>query len=137
MRVVIDTNVLVSAALLETSLPGQAVYKALEFADVLLSIETLSELHEVLQRPKFERYLTAEEREEFLVALALRAEMIEISVQINDCRDPKDNKFLALAVDGNANIIISGDGDLLVLDPYRGVEILSPAVFLIRHGNDQ
>ena len=63
MRVVIDTNVLISAALFGTSLPGQAVYRVLELADVLLSLETLSELHEVLQRPKFERYLTAEERE--------------------------------------------------------------------------
>ena len=51
--------------------------------------------------------------------------MIEVSVQIDDCRAPKDNKFLALAVDGYANIIISGDGDLLVLDPFRGVEILA------------
>jgi putative PIN family toxin of toxin-antitoxin system len=56
---------------------------------------------------------------------------IESVVKISECRDPKDNKFLELAVAGNADCIVTGDKDLLVLNPYRGTKIISPANFFI------
>ena len=130
MRVVVDTNVLVSATLFEHSLPGRAVFTALRVAELLLSIETLTELHEVLHRPKFNKYLTVEEREAFLTALTMRATMVEVSIQIDDCRDPKDNKFLELAVAGRAECIVTGDKDLLVLHPFRQINIVTPTDFI-------
>jgi len=57
---------------------------------------------------------------------------IESEVKISECRDPKDNKFLELAVAGDANCIVTGDKDLLVLNPFRGIKIISPSDFLIQ-----
>ncbi len=59
-----------------------------------------------------------------------KATLITIIEQITDCRDPKDNKFLELAINGNATCIITGDKDLLVLHPFRGISILTPRLFL-------
>ena len=86
----------------------------------------------MMNREKFERYVTAEEREEFLEALIGRARFVEPTEQIMACRDPKDDKFLELAVSGEAHHIISGDDDLLALSPFRGIEILSVDDFLKR-----
>ena len=69
----------------------------------------------------------------FLVALLKEAEMVEIAETITDCRDAKDNKFLELAVSGKADCIVSGDADLLVLNPFRGIPILTPREFLTRY----
>ncbi len=124
IRYVFDTNVLVSALLFEHSRPGQAFRRALEMGQVLLSLPVLEEVNEVLSREKFERYMTAEEREEFLEALVGRARFIDPTEQIRVCRDPKDDKFLELAVSGGASYIITGDKDLLVLGSFRGIEIL-------------
>ena len=80
---------------------------------------------------QFNRYLTEEERLEFLVGLLVRdSELVEVTVALSVCRDPKDNKFLELAVGGSATHIISGDGDLLALHPFRGIAILTPQDFL-------
>ncbi len=70
MRVVFDTNALVSALLFERSAPGQAFFAAMDAGEeILLSAALVSEIHEVLQRRKFERYVSAEQCEEFLIAL--------------------------------------------------------------------
>ena len=130
MRFVFDTNVVLSAALFEHSVPDQALRRALGVGDVLLSLATLQELHDVLSRPKFEQYVTLEEREEFLATLVNRASLVEIKETIEACRDPKDNKVLEVAVSGQATCIISGDEDLRVLHPFRGIPILTPAGFL-------
>ena len=130
MRFVFDTNVVLSAALFEHSVPDQALRRALGVGDVLLSLATLQELHDVLSRPKFERYVTLDEREEFLATLVNRVSLIEIKETIEACRDPKDNKVLEVAVSGQATCIISGDEDLRVLHPFRGIPILTPAEFL-------
>jgi len=84
----------------------------------------------VLQRAKFERYVTAAEREEFLAAFVERAFLVEPSEAIRMCRDAKDDKFLELAVSGGASYIITGDDDLLVLHPFRNIAITTPAEFL-------
>ncbi|MCY3765108.1 MAG: putative toxin-antitoxin system toxin component, PIN family [Gemmatimonadetes bacterium] len=131
-RYVFDTNVLVSALIFEDSKPGHAIRYALRNGQVLLSLSALEELAEVMSREKFGRYVTAEERDEFLQALVARARFIEPAAQIRICRDPKDDKFLELAISGAADHIISGDDDMLALSPFRGIEILTPDDFLSR-----
>lgn len=130
MRYVFDTNALISALLFASSKPGQAFRHALKYGRVLVSSSTLQELADVLQRAKFERYVTAAEREEFLAALVERAVLMEPTETIRACRDARDNKFLELAVWGNASHIITGDKDLLALHPFRGTAILTPEEFL-------
>ena len=129
-RVVFDTNVLVSAALFRKSVSGQAFEKAILDGDVLFSKDTRAELVEVLDRPKFDKYLTKSERLQFISLFVEAAIMVEVTETITDCRDPKDNKFLELAVSGNATHIVSGDDDLLALQPFRGITILQPQAFL-------
>jgi len=129
-RYVFDTNVTVSAALFEQSLPGQALYAAIDRGEILISQATLAELAEVLSREKFDRYLTAREREEFLVKFTHAAVVVEITEEIRACRDAKDDKFLEIGVCGHAFSIITGDGDLLALHPFRGIPIMTPAQFL-------
>ena len=123
---------LVSALIFEDSKPGRAFRHALQNGQALLSLTTLEEIDEVMSREKFERYVTAEEREEFLEALVGRAIFIEPIEQIKVCRDPKDDKFLELAVGGGAQLIVSGDDDLLDLSPFREIKILRVGHFLTR-----
>jgi len=119
-----------SAALLAGSIPRQAFDKALDKGRVLISVSVLLELAEVLSRKKLNKYLLEEERMRFLVVLLKESELVEITVVVTDCRDAKDNKFLELAVSGEADCIVSGDEDLLVLNPFRGIPILTPREFL-------
>lgn len=132
MRVVLDSNILVSALLLPASPSRRSLDKALDEGKILLSSSTFEELTEVLSRPKFRRYIIEEERTLFLALLLQVAVFVEPQERINACRDPRDNKFLELAIGGKATFIISGDKDLLTLDPFRGVRIVSPAKFLSR-----
>lgn len=130
MRVVFDTNVLVSALLFEDSIPAHALFAAIEAGKFLLSEALVNEINEILQRKKFERYISTEQREEFLIALVQSAELIEVTETIVVCRDPKDNHILELAVSGGAEIIVTGDSDLLVLNPFREIQIVTPRDFL-------
>ncbi len=129
-RFVFDTNALVSGLIFKSSKPGQAFQYALKSGDILLSPQTLAELSEVLSRKKFDRYVTSVEREEFLEALIERAILVEPIETVTVCRDPKDDKFLELALNGKASFIITGDEDLLELNPFSGVRILKPDEFL-------
>jgi hypothetical protein len=129
---VIDTNTVISALLLPTSIPRQAFDKAFDTGIVLLSDAVIVELSTVFRRPRFNRYLSEQERLQFLSVLLRDALTIPITESITDCRDAKDNKFLELATSGKADTIISGDTDLLELHPYRGIEILTPRAFLDR-----
>ena len=130
MRLVLDTNVVVSALLLAGSIPRQAFDKALTEGTVLISVPILLELAEVLHRKQFNKYLLEEERMRFLVGLLKESELFETTEAITECRDPKDNKFLELAFCGKADCIISGDDDLLVLNPFREIPIITPREFL-------
>lgn len=127
---VFDTNVLVSALLFTNSSPRKALELALESGKILISTQTINELNNVLSRAKFERYISAEKRERFLFSLVKNSILIEIKETIYECRDPKDNKFLELAINGKATMIISGDKDLLILNPFRGIPILTVSQFL-------
>ena len=129
-RYVFDTSVIISALLFEQSKPAQAFYAALDRGDILLSQPVLKELNEVLAREKLKPYLLFEERVQFIVALVSEAIFIDITENMRVCRDPKDDKFLELAVNGGATCIISGDEDLLVLNPFRNIPIIKPDEFL-------
>jgi uncharacterized protein len=136
-RVVLDTSTLVSAALRIGSVPYQALSESLGRWDVCASAETLAELEQVLGREKFDRYLDRASRHEF-VALIRRSVHL-FGVQNADlmavdppCRDSRDNQFLALALAAEADVMISSDEDLLVLHPWRGIPIVTPAEFLSR-----
>ena len=130
VRGVLDTNVVVSAALLPRSTPRRAFDQVLEQGISLISLATLAELNEVLRRPRFNSYLREEERLGFLAALVRESELVEVTAAVSVCRDPKDDKFLELALSGAATHIISGDDDLLALHPFRGIAILSPHDFV-------
>ncbi len=129
-RFVLDTNVIVSAVLLSRSLPRQAFDLAFSRGTVLVSESMLDELDNVLRRPRFERYVSEDQRLQFLTNFIRDATVAEVTEVITDCRDPKDNKFLELAVSGSATCIISGDADLLVLHPFRSIPVVTPQVFV-------
>jgi putative PIN family toxin of toxin-antitoxin system len=118
--------------LLPRSILGQAVRKAVADCQLLASDATIMELADVLGRPKFDAYVTIRERQEFLRLFNRVADRIPITRVIQVCRDPKDDKFLELAVNGAAQLIITGDADLLALHPFRGIDILTPAACPIR-----
>jgi uncharacterized protein len=130
LRTVLDTSVIVSALLLPRSVPRQALDLAFTRGVVLVSDATFTELDTVLRRSRFDRYIEPQERLQFLAKFMQDSMVIEVSETVTDCRDPKDNKFLELAVSGNATCIISGDQDLLSLHPFRGVPILTPQMFV-------
>ncbi len=129
-RWVLDTNVLISRLLCPTGVAAKAVDHALARGVLLVSEATLEELVRVLNRPKFDAYVTGEDRRRFVEVLGGVARIIPIVRVIRACRDPKDDQFLEVALNGEATAIISGDRDLLVMDPFHGVRIISPTVFL-------
>ncbi|GIK99254.1 MAG: hypothetical protein BroJett029_34630 [Alphaproteobacteria bacterium] len=92
----------------------------------------MEELTDVLSRPKFDRYIDISDRQGFLRRLARMAEWVPIVQVIRACRDPRDDKFLELAINGEADLIVTGDADLLALHPFRRIPILAPAAYLAR-----
>lgn len=130
-RVVVDTNVLISALLLPAGKPGQVVaHLAASNATLLLSRVTFLELATRLARPKFDRYRTKAQMDRYLEWLAEVAEWVKPSIRIEACRDPDDNRFLEVLVAGQGDVLISGDSDLLELHPFEGRSIVAPGVFL-------
>ncbi len=129
-RVVIDTGVVISALLKKDGTSRKAFLVAFEKFQPLFSFDTLAELEDVLRRPKFKDLINREDALSILELNARRGEMINVVSLIAECTDPKDDKFLNLAVDGRADVIISRDPDLLVLHPFRNIPILNPADFI-------
>jgi uncharacterized protein len=130
VRYVFDTNVIVSAVLFEGSKPDLALRYVLQNGIILLSLELIEEIDEVLSRAKFRKYITDAEREEFLEGLLDKGILIEVVDVVRECRDPKDDKVLELSISGKADLVVSGDKDLLVLNPFRSIEIISVEQFL-------
>ena len=126
-RLVVDTNVFASAIIFPRSVPRRLVDDAFDQGVVLFSDVTLGELTEVLSRSKFARYVSRRERELFLAQIGSVAEFVPIIRLVRECRDPKDDKFLEVALNGRADVIITGDADLLSLNPWKEIAILSPA----------
>ncbi len=129
-RFVIDTNVLIGALLFKSSVPFRAMELAERQGIILYSEATLKELERVLNRPKFDKYLEPAEKEIFLQKFITVSLLVNVTETIAVCRDEKDNKFLEVAVSGHANIIITGDLDLLELNPFQSIEILTPDRFV-------
>lgn len=128
---VLDVNTLVSAFLLSsTSITAQAYYKAKNAGEIVQSEDTFNEFSDVFIRPKFDRYLPLTKRLMIIEDLKALVKFIPVSITIEVCRDPKDNKFLELAVEAEAACIITGDKDLLVLNPFRNTSIFTAAEFL-------
>ena len=131
-RVVLDTNVLISGLLSTTSTPARAVERAISDGQLLASTATLRELMTKLLSPKFDRYVPRERRDALLLRLAPLIEIVEVVQRVQASRDPGDDKFLEVAINGRADVIVSGDGDLLDLNPFRGIAILAPAAYVDR-----
>ncbi len=132
MRLVVDTNVFVSAALKESSRPGDTVRWIGGYGGLLKTAVTEQEIFTVLRRPRFAPKVASF----FLDSLRrmfVAAELVTIIEPVTGCRDPDDDKFLELAVNGHADVIISGDNDRLMLDTFRGIPIITPAAFSHAH----
>lgn len=129
-RVVFDTGVLVSAAILPESIPALALEKALLHFEMCVSEATLVELATVLGRPKFERYAPVALRQAFIEGYRRHASLVTVDRVVADCADTADNKFLALAEAAGAELIVASDPHLTDLNPWRGIPIIPPAAFL-------
>ena len=129
-RLVVDTNLWISRLLVPGGTAARAVDRGLSWGIPLMSEETLTELSEVLARAKFDPYVSREDRQQFLRLLGGVVRVIPITQRITACRDPNDDKFLDVALNGEAQLILTGDQDLLELHPFHGIEIVSPADFL-------
>ena len=131
--IVFDTNALISAAILPNSASRKAFTLAASKFQLVSSKAVLDELIGVIERPHLDKYFgSTNTRFSFLMLVAQLSENFETHSIITDCRDSDDNKILELAVDVDAKIIVCGDNDLLVLNPYRGIEILRPHEFLAK-----
>lgn len=134
-RVIFDTSTLVSAALRPNSVPRQAFLKAIAQTELCVSDATLAELREVMSRDKFDRYLERALRMQFVELYQRHARLFKVPAADEQrlqepCRDPRDNKFLALALACSADFVVSSDEDLLTLSPYRRIPVLLPRDFL-------
>ena len=127
---VFDTNSLVSALIIPKSISRLSLEKADKIGVLVFSKETLTELGEDLLRSKFDKYVSLIDRLEYIERLEARGKIIETRSNFTDCRDIKDNKFLNLAYDSNASYIITGDQDLLILNPFKGIPIISASSFV-------
>lgn len=136
MIVVLDASAFVSAALKANSVPERALLCAVTAPNrLVISQEVETEYRDVIFRPKFDRFVSVEHRRRILDLVLLAAHRIEPTEPVRECRDAKDDKYLALAAAAGADVIVTGDArDLLAMHPWRGIAILSPAMFLVRGG---
>ncbi|MEH2236279.1 putative toxin-antitoxin system toxin component, PIN family [Nostoc sp.] len=130
--IVIDTNVLLSAALSPNGTARKALDKVYKEFKIVQSDKTYQELNTRIYKRKFDKYISDEDRQDFLDIVKKYSQFIEIKSQINTCRDPDDNKFLELAKDANAEFLITGDQDLLSLKTLAESQnqIITPRDFL-------
>ncbi|MEI6169261.1 MAG: putative toxin-antitoxin system toxin component, PIN family [bacterium] len=135
LRIVLDTNVIISALIRTDSTPGLIVRSVVDEMAVRLvtSHSLLAELRAVLAYPRLQRYLKMgkDDKEEFVILLEQIADIVNISdyPASGICRDPDDEPYLQTARAGRADYIVSGDQDLLVLGTLGSVRIISPAAF--------
>lgn len=128
---VFDTNSLISAALISSSVNARALDAALNKSRLVISEPVLQEFAEVIFRKKFDKYFFDDaERLAAIDKIERNAVIFSPKEIIASCHDPKDNKFLELAIAADASCIITGDKDLLILDPFRDIPVLIAANFL-------
>lgn len=131
LRVVADTNALISAALNPDGTPRNALNWIIRYGVLLASEATFDEFQSRFQNPKFDRYLKGGGRERYLALIREASSFVEVDEAVSASLDPADNMFLELALDGRADCIVSGDRrHLLPLHPFRGISILTPAEFM-------
>ncbi len=132
--VVFDASLLVGALLKEGSIPERALLLARTSATICLSVAVEGEVREVFSRPKFRKYLASTPcpARHILAVLTTAAKHIQPTEWVTACRDAKDNKYLELALAAEAETIITSNDDLLVLHPWRGIEIITPAEYVAR-----
>lgn len=131
--IVIDTNILISAVLSPNGTAYQALALAIQEFTIVQSDETYQEILQRIYKPKFDKYISDDSREELLDLIKSKSQFITVTSQVNTCRDPDDNKFLELAIDSHAEFLITGDRDLLTLksQPEYRYLIISARDFLI------
>lgn len=128
---VLDSNLVVSAFLNPEGMASAALQVAVEHFDVAASSATLAELADVLKRDKFDRYATKADRITRLEAYAHTVLVFDVQLEVTDCKDPKDNKFLALCTTAGAKALVTGDKkDLLVMHPYQNTAVLGLRAFV-------
>lgn len=131
MRVVIDTGVIISAALQPEGTSNKALLYALFNSQPLISFQTYHELVRVLNKSKFSSKISEVNKNTILNTVLHRSINIETTSNLSFCRDANDDMFLNLAIDGKAEVIITRDPDLLILHPFQNIQILNPADFLL------
>ena len=129
-RVVIDTNVLISAALDEESVPARARNHAVHHGLLIATEQTFAELTGRLLAPRFDRYVSRAKRETLLKRLQPIIEIVPVIQVVRACRDSRDDIFLEAAVNGRADAVVTGDKDLLALHPFAGIAIVTPSNYL-------
>ncbi len=127
---VFDTNSLISANLIPNSIHRRAIERASELGQIVRSVESFKEFASTFSRPKFDKYLPAEDRAQAIARYKDGSLLVEVKQLVKAARDPDDDMILSLAVSVNADCIISKDKDLLELHPFRGIPILTATAFL-------
>ena len=129
MRLVLDTNVLVSAILSPVSISAKILNWGEDNGIILYSTATLAEVLSVLGRSKFSKYIDHDDIDGLSIRIKTAWLLIEILNQVQLCRDPKDDKFIDLALNGEASHLITGDNDLLVLQSIQNISVINPRTF--------
>lgn len=128
--IILDTNVIISAAVFASKTPVLCLKKCLTEGKLVFSEDILQEYIQTLSNKKFDKFISIEKRLTFLQKLIEAGTLITITQKVEICRDPKDNKYLELAASCNAFCIVTGDEDLLVLHPFGNIPVLKPVQFL-------
>ena len=123
-RLILDTNLRISYLISSRLL---AIDRLLEEKKIVLlfSPESLQEFIEVVRRPKFEKFFSEEDVKELLILFDHFGELVKVESEVEVCRDPNDNFLLSLAKDGQADFLITGDKDLLVIQEFEGTRIVT------------
>ncbi len=132
MRLVFDTSTLIGCLLKPGSVPSQALAAAMQAGDLFVSAETLKELEDVLSRDYLAKRRSLEQRAGFLRLYREACIQVEHVADVKACRDPKDDKFLALSQSCEAHLLLSSDRDLLDMNPFGVTQIITAAEFLLR-----
>jgi uncharacterized protein len=136
LNFVIDTNVLISAAIFKGSVQDKVFDIVCRLGNIISSGLTYDELKEVINRSKFDKYFKAGDRRKFLARYKAETKFIVVTHRVSRSIDPKDDMFLELALSGKANCIITNDEDLLVLNPFENIAIITPKEFLDRFNSE-
>ena len=131
-KVVVDTNVFISGLLgIGPSNTILNLWRNKKFF-IVISTELTDELITTLNRPKISKRIPKEDTETLIELIEERAVLLNPRIRLKVCRDSHDDKLLECALEGEADLIVSGDADLLVLNPFKNINILSPADFMKR-----